>query len=112
MNVDIEKIISEVAPAVRDHLIETTKKEIAGSISYTVQDAIRTEVGKYVVEAVLPEVREKLKENHAAMVEAMCQAVAVSMTELRDKIIEQTSKRLNEAHTVASITKELYGRGY
>jgi hypothetical protein len=112
MQLDVQKIIDEVTPAVRDHLIESTKKEIASSISWTVQNTIREEVTRYVIEAVMPDVRERLKAQHAEMVEAMCQAVAVSMTVLRDKIIEQTSEQLNKSHVVSNVMKEIFGRGY
>jgi len=109
---NVEAIVAEVGPAVREAILKQTTERVASSLSYSLESAIRRQVETYVEERVMKDVMERLRGSHEEMVQAICEAVGVSCNGLRDALIARVTKRLGDGYTVGEVAKKLFDGGF
>lgn len=109
---NLDDLVADVAPQVREILMKKTAERVAESLSWTLEAAVKERCATYIAEHVMPEVDAKLRERRDVLVTAICEGVAASCNQLRDAMIAMVAKKLGDSYQVEKIAKQLIGGSF
>jgi len=111
MSVDTEELVAELLPDLKARL----KERMLSAYSYEIDDAVKTEVRRYIAEDVMPEVREALQEQHAEIVASFVTAIVGVHAEMGAAMVKGAKEKLTSYSgdkLVAKLMREVFGSGY
>lgn len=107
----VAELLKSITPEVEKAIADKAVERVADAFSYSLQDQVRTMVDRYVNDHVLPDVEQRLVNDHDTIVIAVVTAIETGCKQLAEKLADEVMRNLDRPGTARKIGELFFGRG-